>query len=144
MVRAGFVVLFNFIVPRILNIEQWSRNRELPILFAIVIAAGSAYIAHEVGFSPALGAFIEANASNSYYDVRKNGSGRSSPDPGSNTVDQMAWAMVECDGSEIVEGKREGSGILFFELGTVDTPAGGANPHGPFGHPLYGPFGGPL
>jgi CPA2 family monovalent cation:H+ antiporter-2 len=55
---AAFVVLFNFIVPRILNIEQWSRHRELPILLAIILALGSAYASHEAGLSPAIGAFL--------------------------------------------------------------------------------------
>ncbi len=55
---AGFVLVFNVIVPRILHIEQWARNRELPILLAIVLALGSAYAAHQVSLSPAIGAFV--------------------------------------------------------------------------------------
>ena len=29
-------------------------------------------------------------------------------------------------------------------LNEDQAAAGGANPHGPLGHPLHGPFGGPL
>lgn len=54
----GFLILFNFIVPRLLNIDRWSRNRELPVLLAIVIALGSAYAAHAASLSAAMGAFV--------------------------------------------------------------------------------------
>lgn len=54
----GFYVLFNLIVPRLLNLKQWARNREHPVLLAIVSAIGSAVAAHAVGISPAIGAFI--------------------------------------------------------------------------------------
>lgn len=54
----AFIFIFNVIVPRVLNIRQLSRNRELPILLAVVLALGSAYAAHSVGLSPAIGAFI--------------------------------------------------------------------------------------
>ena len=53
-----FLVLFNVIAPRLLNLKRWSRNREFPILLAIVMALGSAAAAHEVGISPAIGAFL--------------------------------------------------------------------------------------
>lgn len=55
---AVFWVLMNHVVPRLLNIRQWARNRELPILMAVVMAVGSAVIAHKLGQSPAMGAFI--------------------------------------------------------------------------------------
>jgi CPA2 family monovalent cation:H+ antiporter-2 len=55
---AGFAVVVNWLVPRILDIDRWSRNRELPILFAIVLALGSAYLAHAASLSPAIGAFV--------------------------------------------------------------------------------------
>jgi CPA2 family monovalent cation:H+ antiporter-2 len=54
----GFVLLFNVIVPRLLNIKQWSTNRELPILLAILMAVGAAVGAHAVGLSPSIGAFL--------------------------------------------------------------------------------------
>lgn len=54
----GLWVLMNHIVPRLLNIKQWTRNRELPILMAVVLAVGSAIIAHRFSLSPAMGAFI--------------------------------------------------------------------------------------
>lgn len=53
-----FYVLFNFAVPRLLNIRQWSRNRELPILLAIVVVLGAVVAAHRVSISPAVGAFV--------------------------------------------------------------------------------------
>ncbi|MHC5002896.1 MAG: cation:proton antiporter [Planctomycetota bacterium] len=51
-------IVLNFIVPRLMNIERWASNRELPILLAIVIALGSAAAAHEASISPAMGAFV--------------------------------------------------------------------------------------
>ena len=54
----GFIIFFNLIVPRMLNIERWSKNRELPVLLAIVLALGSAYAAHAASLSPAIGAFV--------------------------------------------------------------------------------------
>ena len=54
----GFYVVFNLIVPRVLNMRMLTRNRELPILLAVVVAIGSASAAHEIGISPAIGAFI--------------------------------------------------------------------------------------
>lgn len=55
---ACFLVLFNWIVPRLLNMKLWAANREFPVLLAIVMAIGSAAAAHEVGVSPAMGAFL--------------------------------------------------------------------------------------
>ncbi|HOX27537.1 MAG TPA: cation:proton antiporter, partial [bacterium] len=52
-----FYAVLNFVVPRVLNLRQWSRNRELPVLLAVVIAFGSAYLSHRAGISPAFGAF---------------------------------------------------------------------------------------
>ena len=54
----GFWVLMNYVVPSLLNIRQWAKNRELPILMAVVLAVGSAVIAHKLGISAAMGAFI--------------------------------------------------------------------------------------
>jgi len=53
-----FYVAFYVIVPRLLGARAVSRNRELPILIATVTALGSTWAAHEVGVSPALGAFV--------------------------------------------------------------------------------------
>ena len=55
---AGFFALFNVVVPRLLNLREWARNREFPILLAVVLALGSAAAAFGVGVSPAIGAFI--------------------------------------------------------------------------------------
>lgn len=54
----AFLVLFRFVVPRLFNIKQWAQNRDLPVLLAIVVAIGSALAAHELGISPAMGAFV--------------------------------------------------------------------------------------
>lgn len=61
MSAAAFIVLFcliNYLVPRALNMRTWTKNRELPILLALVLAVGSALGAHAAGISPAFGAFL--------------------------------------------------------------------------------------
>lgn len=55
---SGFYLLFNYIVPAVLGTHMMQKNRDLPILLAIVVGLGSAWSAHNLGFSPALGAFI--------------------------------------------------------------------------------------
>ncbi len=57
LVAALFVVL-NYVVPLLLGAKEATRNRDLPILLAIVTAVGSAWASHKLGLSPALGAFI--------------------------------------------------------------------------------------
>jgi CPA2 family monovalent cation:H+ antiporter-2 len=54
----GFYLLFIKIVPRVFGTPALRRNRELPVLLAIVVGLGSALAAHEMGLSPALGAFV--------------------------------------------------------------------------------------
>ena len=54
---SAFYLLLNYVVPFALDTATMSRNRELPILLAIVIGLGSAWAAHRLGLSPALGAF---------------------------------------------------------------------------------------
>jgi CPA2 family monovalent cation:H+ antiporter-2 len=54
---AGFFVLFNYIVPRLFGTKSLQQNRELPVLLAIVVGLGSAWAAHGIGSSPAMGAF---------------------------------------------------------------------------------------
>lgn len=54
----GFLLLFNFVVPKLLNLKEWARNREFPILLAVVLAFGSAAAAHTIEISPAIGAFL--------------------------------------------------------------------------------------
>jgi CPA2 family monovalent cation:H+ antiporter-2 len=51
-------LLFNVLAPRVLIATAQIRNRELPVLFAMVAALLSIWMAHEMGLSPALGAFI--------------------------------------------------------------------------------------
>ncbi len=51
-------LLLNFLVPRLLRAKEAARNRELPILLAIVTAVGAAWVSHKLGLSPVLGAFV--------------------------------------------------------------------------------------
>ena len=53
-----FYLLFNLVVPRVLHLEALHRDRDLPILLAIVTGLGSAWASHRLGLSPALGAFV--------------------------------------------------------------------------------------
>lgn len=53
-----FYGVVNVILPRILRQRELSRNRELPIIMAVITGLGSAWMAHQIGISPALGAFI--------------------------------------------------------------------------------------
>ena len=55
---AGFYLAFSHVVPRVLLATSSLRNRELPVLFAVVGALCSIYVAHALGLSPAVGAFI--------------------------------------------------------------------------------------
>ena len=52
-----FYVLFNIVAPRLLSLSTWRKNRDLPILLAVIMATGSAWATHALGLSPALGAF---------------------------------------------------------------------------------------
>ena len=55
---AGLFLLLNYVLPLLLSTQQAARNRDLPILLAIVTAVGAAWVSHKLGLSPALGAFI--------------------------------------------------------------------------------------
>jgi len=50
--------LFNKVAVFTLRIFTLERNRELSILLAVVMGLGSAWAAHQIGISPALGAFV--------------------------------------------------------------------------------------
>jgi CPA2 family monovalent cation:H+ antiporter-2 len=52
-----FYVLFNVVAPRLFLLPTYRRNRDLPVLLAVIMAVGSAGATHAVGLSPALGAF---------------------------------------------------------------------------------------
>ena len=54
----AFYLLFYHLVPRILMAQGLFANRELVVLLAIIIALGSVWVAHSLGLSPALGAFL--------------------------------------------------------------------------------------
>jgi CPA2 family monovalent cation:H+ antiporter-2 len=55
---AALLVVLNYLVPLLLGARAAARNRDLPILLAIVTAVGAAWVSHKLGLSPALGAFI--------------------------------------------------------------------------------------
>ena len=55
---AVFFVLFYIVIPKTLMTGDLFSNRELVVLLAIAAAIGSAWAAHAIGLSPALGAFI--------------------------------------------------------------------------------------
>lgn len=51
-------LLLNRVVPRLLDLDSLQRNRDLPILLAIVTGLGAAWGSHSLGLSPVLGAFV--------------------------------------------------------------------------------------
>lgn len=51
-------VLLNKIAPLVLGMDALRQNRDLPILLAFVVGIGAAWGSHELGLSPALGAFV--------------------------------------------------------------------------------------
>jgi monovalent cation:H+ antiporter-2, CPA2 family len=53
-----FYAMSAYIMPRMLNMAALLQNREILILFAAITSLGSTWLAHELGLSPALGAFI--------------------------------------------------------------------------------------
>lgn len=55
---AAWFVIFQLGVPRLLRVRTIQSNRELSILLALVAGLGSAWAAHELGVSPAIGAFL--------------------------------------------------------------------------------------
>ncbi|TWT86839.1 Inner membrane protein YbaL [Pseudobythopirellula maris] len=52
-----FYAVSNYVLPRLQSQRSMLRNRDLPILLAVVLALGSAWAAYELELSPALGAF---------------------------------------------------------------------------------------
>jgi CPA2 family monovalent cation:H+ antiporter-2 len=55
---AGFWVISVFVLPRLFQATAAIRNREILVLLAATIALGSAWAAHALHLSPALGAFM--------------------------------------------------------------------------------------
>ncbi len=51
-------VLLNYALPVLLGARIAERYGDLPILLAVVTAVGAAWLSHELGFSPVLGAFV--------------------------------------------------------------------------------------
>ncbi len=54
----GLYLVLNYVLPRLLRADQISRNRDVPVLLAMITAIGSAWVSHKLGLSPVLGAFI--------------------------------------------------------------------------------------
>ena len=54
----GLFAVSKLLLPRVMRDPTLTRNRELAILLAVVLALGSAWSAHRFGLSPAIGAFI--------------------------------------------------------------------------------------
>jgi len=55
---AGFTAFGRYVLPRAIRVPALSRNRELAILLAVVVAFGAAWVSHALGLSPSLGAFV--------------------------------------------------------------------------------------
>ncbi len=55
---ASLYLLLNYVVPLLLRAKEAARNRDLPILLAMVTAVGAAWVSHKLGLSPVLGAFV--------------------------------------------------------------------------------------
>jgi CPA2 family monovalent cation:H+ antiporter-2 len=57
----AFFALFNaYVLPLMVKFTQPTHNRDIPVLFAIIVALGAAWVANYFKLSPALGAFIAA------------------------------------------------------------------------------------
>jgi len=54
----GLFLLLDVLAARLLVMLRMERNREMTVLLAALTGLGSAWAAHEVGLSPALGAFL--------------------------------------------------------------------------------------
>ncbi|MCB1182284.1 cation:proton antiporter [bacterium] len=55
---AALWVLLNLVAARLLATFSLEQNREMSVLFAVGTGIGAAVLAHEVGISPAMGAFV--------------------------------------------------------------------------------------
>ncbi|MEM1353413.1 MAG: cation:proton antiporter [Planctomycetota bacterium] len=56
----GFFLFSKYILPVLVKVAVPARNREVLTLFGFLMAMGSAWLANEVGISPALGALLAA------------------------------------------------------------------------------------
>ncbi|NJO56706.1 MAG: hypothetical protein HC834_10655 [Rhodospirillales bacterium] len=54
----AFFLISKFLLPHIVRFAAAARNREFGVIFALVAGLGSAWVAHALHLSPALGAFI--------------------------------------------------------------------------------------
>ena len=55
---AGLYVVINLVASRVLGTFSLEQNREMSVLFAVGTGIGAAVLAHGLGISPAMGAFI--------------------------------------------------------------------------------------
>lgn len=53
-----FIVICNYILPIFFDVAAMTKNRDLPILLAIVTCVAATWSAHSLGLSAALGAFV--------------------------------------------------------------------------------------
>lgn len=51
-------LMLKYILPLLIGVAEAARNRELPIILGMVTAVGAAWVAHRLGLSPVLGAFV--------------------------------------------------------------------------------------
>lgn len=52
------LIAIKYFTPRAMISRAMGRNRELPVLVSVTVCIGSAWAAHRIGVSPALGAFL--------------------------------------------------------------------------------------
>ncbi len=85
-----------------------------------------------------------AYQNSSYSGIRKNGDTTSAQAIQFNT--SWSFVVAEADSSGVVETYKDAALNEYSELGYFTEVAGGAaaNPKGPLGHPLNGPFRGPI
>lgn len=55
---AALYVLLSYVLPRLMGARVTQRSPDLPVLLAVVAAVGATWLAHELGLSPAMGAFL--------------------------------------------------------------------------------------
>jgi len=54
----GLHVVLSYVLPALMGARVAQRSPDLPVLLAVVAAVGATWLSHELGLSPALGAFI--------------------------------------------------------------------------------------
>jgi CPA2 family monovalent cation:H+ antiporter-2 len=54
----GLYVVLSYVLPALMGARVAQRSPDLPVLLAVVAAVGATWLSHELGLSPAMGAFI--------------------------------------------------------------------------------------